>query len=122
LHSAKLSQPYARCVPIGLPPDFRVATRAEERAAIELAHAAALGGTGDPHRRWEFATEKRRRDVDRIRPEWREQDPELTEFIETYESVLRKQGLIDFDDMPLLAYRMVKEHTWIREARRARFS
>lgn len=124
VHGFALSQiisPYARCVPIGLPPDFRVATRAEERAAIELAHAAAFGGMGDPHRRWEFATEKRRRDVDRIRPEWREQDPELTEFIETYESVLRQQGLIDFDDMPLLAYRMVKEHTWIREALRARF-
>jgi DNA helicase II / ATP-dependent DNA helicase PcrA len=26
-----------------------------------------------------------------------------------------------FDDMPLLAYRMIKDHRWIREALRARF-
>ena len=29
--------------------------------------------------------------------------------------------MIDFDDMPLLAYRMTKEHDWIRDALRARF-
>lgn len=74
VHGFALSQviaPYARCVPIGLPADFRVAKRAEMRASVEAAYAVAIAGTDDPHRRWSFASEKRRRDVDRTRPEWR---------------------------------------------------
>lgn len=124
VHGFALSQviaPYARCVPVGLAADFRVATRAESRAAVETAYAAAIGGNDDPHRRWSFASEKRRRDVDRGRPEWRGRNPELAAFIEAYENELRRQGLIDFDDMPLLAYRMIKGHAWIRDALRARF-
>jgi DNA helicase II / ATP-dependent DNA helicase PcrA len=68
-----------------------------------------------------FASEKRKRDVDRTRPEWRGRNPELANFIEAYEAELRRQGLLDLDDMPLLAYRMIKENVWIRDALRARF-
>ncbi|UGY20965.1 ATP-dependent helicase (plasmid) [Bradyrhizobium septentrionale] len=124
VHGFALSQvisPYARCVPVGLPADFKVATRAQSRAAVEAAHAAVIGGAEDPHRRWQFAVEKRRRDVDRSRPEWRGQNPELANFIEAYEAELRNRGLIDYDDMPLLAYRMIKEYGWIGDAIRARF-
>lgn len=124
VHSFALSQviaPYVRCVQVGLPSDFRVASRAETRAAVEVAYAAVIGGADDPHRRWGFASDKRRRDVDRSRPEWRSRNPELATFIEAYENELRRQGLIDFDDIPLLAYRMIKEYDWIRDALRARF-
>lgn len=124
VHGFALSQviaPYARCAPVGLPADFRVATRAETRAAVEVAYATAIGGADDLHRRWSFASEKRRRDVDRTRPEWRGRNPDLATFIKAYENELRRQGLIDFDDMPLLAYRMIREHDWIRDALRARF-
>lgn len=124
VHGFALSQviaPYARCVPVGLPPEFRLATRFETRMAVEVAYATAIRGADDPHRRWHFAAEKRRRDVDRTGPEWRGRNPELATFIEVYENELRRQGLIDFDDMPLLAYRMIREHDWIRDALRARF-
>jgi DNA helicase-2/ATP-dependent DNA helicase PcrA len=124
VHGFALSQvlaPYARCVSVGLPPNFRVATKSESRAAIEAAYLATINGPENPHARWTFATEKRRRDVDRTRPEWRGRNVELAIFIEAYESELRRQGLIDFDDMPLLAYRMIKEHEWIRQAICARF-
>jgi DNA helicase-2/ATP-dependent DNA helicase PcrA len=124
VHGFALSQiifPYARCVPTGLPPDFRVATQAETREIVEIAYEVSLGGPGDAQWRWKAARVKRLRDVDRTRPEWLGQDPELAKFIETYESVLRQRGLIDFDDMPLLAYRMVREYAWIRDALRARF-
>lgn len=124
VHGFALSQvigPYARCVQVGLPVNFRVATRSEARAAVEVAYGKAIGGADDPHRRWEFASEKRRRDVDRTRPEWWGRNPELAAFIEAYETELRRQGLLDFDDMPLLAYRMIKENTWIRDALLAKF-
>jgi DNA helicase II / ATP-dependent DNA helicase PcrA len=99
VHGFALSQvigPYARCVPVGLPPNFRVATRPETTAAVEVAYRNAINGADNPHRRWEFATEKRRRDVDRTRPEWRRRNPELAAFIEAYEAELRRQMLARF--------------------------
>ena len=124
VHSFALTQviaPYARCIAGLLPGSFRVATRAESRRAVETAHETVFGDADDPQERWGFAEEKRRREVDRSRPSWRGSNPELADFIEAYETELRRKGLIDFDDMPLIAYRMVKENQWIREALRARF-
>lgn len=124
VHSFALTQiimPYARCVPGLLPDGFRVATRAESRAAVELAYAAVYDDQFDPHDRWTFAEEKRRRDVDRGLPDWHGRNPELADFIDAYETELRRRGLIDFDDMPLIAFSMVQAHQWIRTALRARF-
>lgn len=123
VHSFALTQviaPYARCI-AGLSDDFRVATRSESRAAVEAAYDAVFSYAGNPHDRWRFAEEKRRRDVDRNMPTWRGQNPELADFIEAYEAELRRKGLIDFDDMPLIAFRMIQNHRWIRDALRARF-
>lgn len=123
VHSFALNQviaPYARCIPGLLPEDFRVASVREVRMAVETAYQTLNEG-GDPHEQWRFAQDKRRRVVDRALPEWRGQNPQLTDFIEAYEAELRCQGLIDFDDMPLIAFRMIKKHRWIRHALRARF-
>jgi DNA helicase II / ATP-dependent DNA helicase PcrA len=124
VHSFSLTQvimPYARCIPGLVPADFRVATRDESRAAVEAAYGAVFNDLGDPHDRWRFAEEKRRRDVDRGLPAWRGRNRELADFIEAYEAELRRVGLIDFDDMPLVAFRMIKDHGWIRAALKARF-
>lgn len=125
VHSFALNHvitPYARCIPGLLPAQFRVADTAERRAAVEIAYRAVFGADQfNPHDRWGFAEEKRRRDVDRALPIWRGQSPELAQFIEAYEAELRRQGLIDFDDMPLIAFRMIQSHAWIRDALRARF-
>jgi DNA helicase II / ATP-dependent DNA helicase PcrA len=125
VHSFALTQvimPYARCVPGLLPAEFRVADTAERRAAVEIAYRAVFGDDQfDPHARWGFAEEKRRRNVDRALPAWRANNPELASFIEAYEAELRRRSLIDFDDMPLIAFRMIQSHHWIREALRARF-
>ncbi|MGO4560104.1 ATP-dependent helicase [Mesorhizobium sp. 2RAF21] len=124
VHSFALSQvigPYARCVPVGLPADFKVASKSQMRAAVEAAYSKSINGSDDPHDRWKFASEKRVRDVDRTRPEWRGRNPELAGFVEAYEAELRRQALVDFDDMPLIAYRMIKANGWIRDAVRARF-
>lgn len=124
VHSFALTQvimPYARCIAELLPADFRVATRDECRAAVEVAYAAVFDDQFDPHARWQFAEEKRRREVDRNLPGWRGRNPELADFIEAYEAELRRHRLIDFDDMPLIAYRMIRDHGWIRAALCARF-
>ncbi|WP_280113396.1 ATP-dependent helicase [Xenorhabdus szentirmaii] len=124
VHSFALNQviiPYSRCIPNLLPKDFRVATRNECRTAVEEAYKTLFGNSGDPHARWRFAEEKRRRDVNRLLPVWQNKNPELAKFIETYEAELRRSGLIDFDDMPLIAFRMINEHIWIRNAIQSRY-
>ncbi len=125
VHSFALTQvimPYARCISGLLPEGFRVASTAECRATVESAYAVVFNDNRfNPHDRWAFAQEKRRRDVDRSLPEWRGRNPDLADFIESYEAELRRSGLIDFDDMPLIAFRMIKDHAWIRSALRARF-
>lgn len=124
VHSFALTQvimPYARCLAGLLPDETRVATRDEIRAAVEAAYAAVFDDQFDPHARWQFAEEKRRREVDRSLAHWRGRNPELADFIEAYEAELRRRGLIDFDDMPLIAYGMIRDHAWIRSAIRARF-
>lgn len=124
VHSFALNQvliPYSRCIPGLLPNDFRVATRDECRAAVEAAYLAKFGAIGDHHTRWKFAEEKRRRDVNRLLPSWRSNNPELADFIELYEAHLRRSGLIDFDDMPLIAFRMLREHDWICNGIRSRY-
>lgn len=124
VHSFALTQvimPYARCLAGLLPAEFRVATRDECRAAVEIAYADVFDDQFDPHARWQFAEEKRRREVDRTLAPWRGRNPELADFIEAYEAELRRHRLIDFDDMPLIAYRMIRDHGWIRTALRARF-
>jgi DNA helicase-2/ATP-dependent DNA helicase PcrA len=124
VHSFALTQvilPYARCLPGLLPNEFRVASLAECRTAVEVAYSQVFDDHLDPHERWRFAEEKRRSVVDRSLPDWRSRNPELADYIEAYEAELRRRGLIDFDDMPLIAFRMIQQHDWIRSALRARF-
>ncbi|MGQ9374313.1 ATP-dependent helicase [Acinetobacter tandoii] len=124
VHSFALTQiimPYARCIKDIVPDDFKVANFSECRAAVENAYKIIYKDSANPHNQWEFAKEKRSRDIDRSLPAWKGQNQELAEFIEAYELELRKNGLIDFDDMPLIAFKMIKENIWIRQALEARF-
>lgn len=124
VHSFALAQvlsPYARCVLPGWPHQLRIANAQQQKQAVETAYRATINQGENPQERWRFATEKRKRDVDRSRPDWMGRNPELARFIERYEAELRAQGLIDFDDMPILALKIVREHRWVREALRARF-
>ena len=124
VHSFALAHviaPYARCVLPGLPTRFRVASKEECRQSIETAYHNTIAGLESPLWRWRFAEDKRLRQVDRTLPDWNGQNPDLTAFIEAYESDLRRRGLIDFDDMPLLAFRIIQAHPWIRRSLWAKF-
>ena len=124
VHSFSLTQiilPYAKVARLGLPEDFGVATRAERRAALSDAVQHTTDYAGNPQD-WEFPLANYRRSIlNRDSPEWRDSDPELARLVEAYETELRRRGLIDFDDMPLLAVRALRENPWLQRALLAKF-
>jgi superfamily I DNA/RNA helicase len=113
--------PYAKSAKLGLPHPVRVATYQQQRAAIETAFARTIGGPGNPHY-WAFRMGAYRRSIlNRSSAEWRERDPELARLVEAYEASLRARCLIDFDDMPLLAVRALRENAWVQRAILAKY-
>lgn len=124
VHSFSLTQivmPYAKSAGLGLPDDFRVATQQEQRTALELAFRRTIGGPDNPQN-WNFRMGRYRRSIlNRNSEQWRTQDPQLAQLVETYELELRRQGVIDFDDMPLLAVRALREHRWLQRAILAKY-
>jgi superfamily I DNA/RNA helicase len=124
VHSFSLTQillPYARVAGVGLPDGFTVATTRQTRAALETAHAEVIGGSENPQN-WDLSLGRhRRRFLNRAIPEWQTADPQLTQLVEAYEAELRAKGVIDFDDMPLLALKALRENPWLRKAIAAKY-
>lgn len=124
VHSFSLTQiilPYAQVAQMGLPDNFKIATRMERRVALERAFVRVIGGPENPHD-WDFRMGAYRRSViDRKCEEWRERDPQLAQLVEAFEKELRALGRIDFDDMPLLAIRALQQHAWLRDALLAKY-
>lgn len=125
VHSFSLTQillPYAKIAGLNLPDEFTVATRQQVRGALERAHAKVIGGSENPQR-WDLLMSRHRRQfLNRERPEWKTADPQLTSLVEAYEAELRELGLIDFDDMPLLAVRALAANEWLRKALVAKYA
>jgi len=123
VHSFALTQivlPYARTAQIGLPDNFRVATTAQQRAALQVAYETVINRGEDPDN-WRLSMDRyRRTHVNRDASGWL-QDQELVSLIEAYERELRRNRLIDFDDMPLLALRALTRHEWLRRAILAKY-
>ena len=124
VHSFSLTQivmPYAKSAGLGLPDDFRVATKQDQQRSLNWAYDRVIGGTENPQN-WELRMGRYRRTIlNRDSLEWRTRDPQLAQLVEAYEEELRTQGLIDFDDMPLLAVRALRENPWIQRAILAKY-
>jgi superfamily I DNA/RNA helicase len=124
VHSFSLTKivlPYAQTARLGLPEGFGVATDRQQRIALENAFKRTIGGSENPQS-WNFRMSRHRRSIpNRKSREWREIDPQLSRLVEAYEGELRRQGVIDFDDMPLLAVRALRENEWIQQAILAKY-
>jgi len=124
VHSFSLTQillPYAKAAGLGLPDEFTVATQQQARGALERGFAKAVGGPENPQN-WRLRMDRYRRHfLDRTRPEWTTADPTLFKLVDAYEAELRKLGLIDFDDMPLLAVRALAQNPWLQKALLAKY-
>ena len=124
VHSFALTQvvlPYSRTAQLGLPENFRVATQAQQFAALQTAYERVIDRGENPHN-WRLTLDRYRRTMlDREADVWRERDPEAADLVEVYEAELRGNGLIDFDDMPLLAVHALRRHPWLRQAILAKY-
>ncbi len=124
VHSFSLTQiilPYAKSACLGLPDEFRVATQNEQRGALGRAYDRVIARSENPES-WRLTMDRYRRShLDRSTEAWCESDPECASLITVYESELRKLGLIDFDDMPLLSLRALRENKWLRKAIAAKY-
>lgn len=124
VHSFSLTQillPYAKLTGLGLPDDFTVATRRQARGALERAHAKVIAGPENPQT-WDLRMGVyRRRFLVREKSEFKTFNPQLAALVEAYEAELRTLGLIDFDDMPLLAVRALATNAWLRKALVAKY-
>ena len=124
VHSFSLTQiilPYAKTANLGLPDDFRVASKAERALALERAHQKVIGGPGNPQDMNFIMGNYRRSILNRNSEKWRTSKPQLAKLVEVFEQELRAQGCIDFDDMPLLAVKALRENPWLQQALYAKF-
>ena len=124
VHSFSLTQivlPYAKVAKLGLPDEFKIATRAQQRGALEDAFRKVIGGPENPQN-WNMRMGVYRRSIlDRTAPEWLSQDEQLARLVEAYEAQLRLRNVIDFDDMPLLAVRALRDNKWLQRAILAKY-
>jgi len=124
VHSFALTQiilPYARTADIDLPDPFHVATRGQSATAFRAAFDRVIGGTGYLDRFRLEMSRYRTSVLDRASDHWYGEDRQTAELVEAYENELRSRGLIDFEDMPLLALDALRRHEWLRRAILAKY-
>jgi len=113
-------RPFAQLAGVRLGDPIRVATETEQET--HFAHVAQRLRGGGAAQQFRLPVQRYRRTMlDRGRRAWRARDPDLAELAEAYETSLRKAGLVDFEDMVLVAQQLVREHEWVRAALAARF-
>lgn len=124
VHSFSMTQiilPYAKTAKLGLPDNVGVATETQRRRALGAAFESTIGGPGTPEE-FEFPLSNyRRTHIDRTASAWRDTNPSMAALAEAYEAKLRAQGVIDFDDMPRLAFAALKQNAWLGQALLAKF-
>lgn len=124
VHSFSLTQivlPYAKAANLGLPNEFKVATRQDQRGALEDAYREVIRGPENPQNWRDRMGMYRRSILDRSSAEWLSRDEQLARLVEAYERRLRARNVIDFDDMPLLAVNALRENAWLQRAILAKY-
>ena len=122
VHSFCLScvvAPFGHLFRQDLTSDLVVAGSGQRAIAFERALGSmSLGGHPSD---WKTQFERYRRTHPfRESKQWRE-NPQLAKLVETYEDLLHSQGLLDFDDMVLIALDLIRRQQFVRSALEARF-
>lgn len=123
IHSFSLKHiiaPFGPSAGLAIPEPIKVATQEEQRRVFDRAVTAVLGQSARASQFRVPIDAYRRTHLDRDAEEWNEHT-DFAAVIGDYETRLREAGLIDFDDMMLIALRLVESHEWVRRALAAKF-
>lgn len=112
--------PYAAIAGLKLPDPIRVATQVEQKKLFESAVTSIMGQSARASQFKVPIDAYRRTHLDRETSDWQEY-PDFAAVIVDYETRLRAEGLIDFDDMMLLGLQLVESSPWIRRVLAAKF-
>jgi DNA helicase-2/ATP-dependent DNA helicase PcrA len=112
--------PFASTAGLEIPQPLKVATQEEQRQAFDHAITKILGQSAKSAQFKVAIDAYRRTHLDRDQNDWNEHS-DFAAVITEYENRLRRLGLIDFDDMMLIALRLVESNLWVRQALAAKF-
>jgi DNA helicase-2/ATP-dependent DNA helicase PcrA len=110
--------PYARLAGLDAPHPLTLATTRQVETAFKRA-SEDLFGIGQPFKLHDMG-KYRRVHLDRDAQDW-EADPDLARITEGYERLLRRAGLVDFDDLVIYGNDLVAKHDWVLLAIAARW-
>ena len=111
--------PYAKLSDFDLPYPLKVAPPGEQERLFGEAVKAVLGNENPQYVRTPF-DEFRRTVLDRTSAEWTNND-RYPPLVAKYEQLLRDAGKIDFDGMALAGLALIKSHSWVRKALKAKY-
>jgi DNA helicase-2/ATP-dependent DNA helicase PcrA len=122
VHSFCLScvvAPFGHLFRQDLPVKLTVASVSQQRKIFESAiNKSKVGSTPDA---WDLPFQQYRRTHPfRDSKNWNE-DPQLVLLINTYEDILHRGGLVDCDDMVIIALDLIRQQSFVRDALEARF-
>ena len=123
VHSFALTElvlPFAKLVKVSLPNPFAVASPAQSNKLFSAAYQKVVGRP--PQRYYRTDLDKLRRQVpDKTSIAWQNSNAQQTAIIESYEELLLKNGLIDFDGLVLTGLHLVEKHDWVRRCIKAKY-
>jgi superfamily I DNA/RNA helicase len=110
--------PYAKLAGLSIPDPIKVATREEQKSMFQTAVSQTLPDENPNYLRTRFDA-FRKTALNRQSPNWINND--FTKLADLYESLLLKEGLLDFDGMILHALFLIKGYKWVRKILNAKF-
>lgn len=111
--------PFGRLFREDLSSQLKVASPEQRTQALQ--NAVDKLNLGDIAANWQSQFDRYRRTHPlRDSKRWIE-DPEMVQLITTYEDLLHSAGLLDFDDLILIALNLIRQEEFVRSALEARF-
>lgn len=113
-----LLMPYGRLADLPLQFPLSVASQNVRNRLIRQS-GDRLFGPKHPYKEIDLGRH-RRSVLNRNSDDWRSEE-ELAAWAEAYETALRQEGLIDYDDMVIFGHRLIAEHDWVLPLVQAKF-
>ena len=111
--------PYANLAGFDLPDPIKVAPPSEQERLFGDAVNTVIGNENPQYIRTPF-DEFRRTVLDRTSEEWTGNE-RYAPLVAEYEQLIKGAGKIDFDGMALAGLALIKAHSWIRKALKAKY-